>query len=238
MTTLPFTSPRYQFDERKTFWQIFVCFIYHLRTLSKTIKAFFGKQSAALSKWLSTSPMRFFAENFFSEKVLFLFQHWALSELFLSFLRKFVGPLVSTVFCLSNGPVCGEKKFVQFFFLHHFWTLIAKWSSFVRIFFGQVDDTAFYGSKGLIWGLKAVLTNFCLFYLSFADLESKNQGFFSENNRQGCQNCSPRVHVDILQGFFFRKVFFIWSLGIDRHLSVISTKNCRSLCQYCFLFVS
>ena len=155
----------------------------------------------------------FLQRIFFSEKVLFLFQHWALSELFLSFLRKFVGPLVSTVFCLSNGPVCGEKKFVQFFFLHHFWTLIAKWSSFVRIFFGQVDDTAFYGSKGLIWGLKAVLTNFCLFYLSFADLESKNQGFFSENNRQGCQNCSPRVHVDILQGFFFRKVFFYLIIG-------------------------
>ena len=57
------------------------------------------------------------------------------------------------------------------------------------------------------------MTNFCLFYVSFADLEPKNQGFFSENNRQGCQNCSPRVHGDILQGFFFRKVFFYLIIG-------------------------
>ena len=115
LTTLPFTSPRYQFDERKTFWQIFVCFIYHLRTLSKKIKAFFGKQSAALSKWLTTCPRRFFAKNFFFKKVLFLFQHWALSERFLSFRRKFVGPVVSTAFCLSLRPVCGEKILSNFF---------------------------------------------------------------------------------------------------------------------------
>ena len=151
-------------------------------------------------------------QRIFSEKVLF-FHHWAFSDFCLSFLRKFVGPVVSTVFCLSNGPVCGEKTFVQKFFYHHFWTLIAKWSVFVRIFFGQVDDTAFYGSKGSIWGLKAVLTNFCLFYLSFADLEPKNHGFFPENNRQGCQNCSPRVQGDILQGNFFRKVFFCLIIG-------------------------
>ena len=52
-----------------------------------------------------------------------------------------------------------------------------------------------------------------MFYVSFADLEPKNQGFFSENNRQGCQNCSPRVHGDILQGFFFRKAFFYLIIG-------------------------
>ena len=136
LTTLPFTSPRYQFDERKTFWQTFVCFIYHLRTLSKKIKAFFGKQSAALSKWLTTCPRRFFAENFFFEKVLFLFQHWALSELFLSFRRKFVVPVVSTAFCLSIRPVCGEKIVVKNFFSHHFWTFIQKLLVFVQIFFG------------------------------------------------------------------------------------------------------
>ena len=203
---------------------------------------FVEKQSEALSIPLTTYPRGYFAENFFRKSSFF--HHWALSDFFLSFLRKFVGPLVSTVFCLSNGPVCGEKTFVQKFFPHHFWTLIAKWSSFVRIFFGQVDDTAFYGSKGSIWGLKAFLTKFCLIYLSFADLEPNNHGFFPENNRQGCQNCSPRVQGCILQGDFFQRIFFrkssfsISALGIERIFSVISTEICRSRCQYCFLFVN
>ena len=193
------------------------------------------KQSANLSHLLTTYPRRFFEEVFF-DKVLF-FHHWALSNFCMSFRRNFVSPDVSTVFCLSIRPVSGEKCLSNIFFSINY----RHWSQIISLcsnFFGQVDDTAFYGSKGLIWGLKAVLTSFCLFYLSFADLEPKYQGFFSENNRQGCQNCSPRVHGDILQGFFFEKFFFIWSLGIDRHLSVISTKNCRSLCQYCFLFVN
>ena len=177
-------------------------------------------------------------QRIFSEKVLF-FHHWAFSDFCLSFLRKFVGPVVSTVFCLSNGPVCGEKTFVQKFFYHHFWTLIAKWSVFVRIFFGQVDDTAFYGSKGSIWGLKAVLTNFCLFYLSFADLEQKNQGFFRKTIGSVVKMAYHVSKEVFCREFFFRKSSFsISALGIERTFYVISTEICRSRCQYCFLFVN
>ena len=216
------------------FDKVFVCFFNDLWKLNGERTVFFRRKTIGsfvdpayhVSKGL-------LCREFFPKKFSF-FHHWALSDFSLSVLRKFVGPVVSTVSCLSNRPVCGEKNF---------WTLIAKWSVFVLLFeffFGQVDDNAFYGSKGSIWGFKAVLTNFCLFYLSFADVEPKNQGFFSENNRQGCQNCSPRVQGDILQGIFFRKkfFFFIWSLGIDRLLPVLSTKICRSRCQYCFLFVN
>ena len=174
---------------------------------------------------------KFFLIKFF----FFIIGHWAT---FVCHFDEILSVQMSVLLSACQLDQIVVKKFLSniFFSINY-----RHWSQIISLcsnFFGQVDDTAFYGSKGLIWGLKAVLTSFCLFYLSFADLEPKDQGFFSENNRQGCQNCSPRVHGDILQGFFFRKVFFIWSLGIDRHLSVISTKNCRSLCQYCFLFVN
>ena len=158
--------------------------LFHLSfaDLEQKNQGFFRKTIGSVVKMAYHVSKEIFCRELFFEKVLFLFQHWALSELFLSIRRKFVGPVVSTVFCLSNGPVCGENIIVQKFFSQHFWTLIAKWSIFVRFFFGQVDDTAFYGCKGSIWGTKAVLKNSCLFYLSFADLEPKNQGFFSENN--------------------------------------------------------
>ena len=108
------------------FDKVFVCFFNVLWKLNREITVFFvEKQSEALSILLTTYPRGYFAENFFAKK-FFFFHHWALSDFFLSFLRKFVGPVFSTVFCLSNGPVCGEKTFVQNFFSHHFWTLIAK----------------------------------------------------------------------------------------------------------------
>ena len=216
LTTLPFTSPRYQFDEGKTFWQIFVCFIYHLRTLSKTIKAFFGKQSAALSKWLTTCPRRFFAENFFFKKVLFLFQHWALSERFLSFRRKFVGPVVSTAFCLSIRPVCGEQNFCQKFFSHHFWTFIQKLIVFVRIFFSAKLTTLLSTSpKDHFEVITLFWQSFCLFFQWFLESERRNNGFFSsKNNRQICHNCLPRVQEDFVKIFFWKSSFFHhWALS-------------------------
>ena len=88
--------------------------------------------------------------------------------------------------------------------------------SWFEFFLGQVDDTAFYESKGSICGHKTVLKSFCLFHLSIADLEQKQQGFFPENKLQGCQNCLPRVQGDLLKNFFWKKFFFLfhhWALS-------------------------
>ena len=47
---------------------------------------------------------------------------------------------------------------------------------------------------------------------------------FSENNRQGCQNCSPRVQGDLLKNFFGKKLFFYFIIGHWASFFVISTK--------------
>ena len=174
---------------------------------------------------------KFFLIKFF----FFIIGHWAT---FVCHFDEILSVQMSVLLSACQLDQIVVKKFLSniFFSINY-----RHWSQIISLcsnFFGQVDDTAFYGSKGLIWGLKAVLTSFCLFYLSFADLEPKDQGFFSENNRQGCQNCSPRVHWDILQGFFFEKFFLFdhWAL-IDICLSFrrkivapfVSTVFCLSI---------
>ena len=106
-------------------------------------------------------------------------------------------------------------------------------------FFGQVDDTGFYESKVSIWRKKNVLTNLCLFHLSFADLEQKNQGFFRKTIGSVVKMADHVSKEIFCREFFFQKSSFsISALGIERTFSVISTEVCRSLCQYCFLFVN
>ena len=117
--------------------------------------------------------------------------------------------------------------------------MIANWSVFVRIVFGQVDDTAFYESKVSIWGKKNVLTNLCLFHLSFAYLEQNNQGFFRKTIGSVVKMAFHVSNEIFCREFFFGKSSFsISALGIERTFSVISTEICRSRCQYCFLFVN
>ena len=228
MTTLPFTSPRYQFDERKTFWQIFVCFIYHLRTLSKTIKAFFGKQSAALSKWLSTCPMRFFAENFFSEKVLFLFQHWALSELFLSFRRKFVGQVVSTAFCLSIRPDCCEKSFVKNFFP----IIFGHWSqndqSLFDFFSARLTTLHSTGARDQFEELRPFWKTLVCFIYHLRTLSQKIKAFFRKTINRFVKIAHHVSKGIFCREFFSKKIFFYLIIGhwstfvchFDENLSV------------------
>ena len=239
LTTLAFTSPRYQFDERKTFWQIFVCFIYHLRTLSKKIKAFFGKQSAALSKWLTTCPRRFFAENFFFKKVLFLFQHWALSERFLSFRRKFVGPFVSTVFCLSIGPVSGEQMFVQTFFYN-----IYGHSAKICLFFSEnlsVNLTKLHSTSPE----ENLNTKHCFgkdvvcFFHVLPKLNGEITVFFVKNTIGKFVTFAYHVSKNIFWRSFFLKKFFFFIIGhwatfvchFDEILSV-QMSVLLSVCQF------
>ena len=239
LTKLHSTRPQDHFEDISLFWQSFCLFFQWFMEIKRRNNGFFCRKTIGSfvnpAYHVSKGILR---REFFP--MFFFFHYWALSDFSLSFLRKFVGPVVSTVFCLSNGPVCGEKTFVQ---KCHFWTLTAKWSVFVRRFFGQVDDTAFYRSKGSIWGHMAVLTNFCLFYLFFADPEPKNQGFFPGNNRQVCQNCSPRVQGIFCRECFSKKILFLfdhWAL-IDFCLSFwrkhvgpfVSTVFCLSIRSVC-----
>ena len=159
-------------------------------------------------------------------------------ERFLS-VESLLVPLSVLVSICQLDRIVVKKPLSTISFSRQFWTLIANWSVMVRFFLGQVDDTAFYESKGSICGHKTVLKSFCLFHLSIADLEQKQQGFFPENKLQGCQNCLPRVQGDLLKIFFWKKFFFLfhhWALS--EFFFVISTNSCWSDCQYCFLFLN
>ena len=198
---------------------------------------FLKKQSANLSQLLTTCPRRFF-EEFFVEKVLFFINgHWAT---FLCHFDEILSVPMSVLLSVCQLDQFVVKKVLSnFFFLNQLQTLIAKWSVFVRFFFGQVDDTAFYESKVSIWWKKNVLTNLCLFHLSFADLEQKNQGFFGKQSAALSKWLTTGPRRFFAENFFFRKSSFsISALGIERIFSVISTEICRSRCQCCFLFVN
>ena len=237
LTTLPFTSPRYQFDERKTFWQIFVCFIYHLRTLSKKIKAFFGKQSAALSKWLTTCPRRFFAKNFFFKKVLFLFQHWALSERFLSFRRKFVGPVVSTAFCLSLRPVCGEKILSNFFFSISYGHVSQNYWSLLKFFSAKLTTLLSTSPKDQ-FEVKLLLWKVFVCFLSFSNIEREINGFFVGKQIAVLSKLLTTCQGDLLKIFlFWKSSFFAHHWNLIDFISGISTKNSLRCRQNCFLSV-
>ena len=170
LTTLHSTSPGDQFEHIKPFWQTVVCFIYHLRTLSKKIKAFFQKQSAGVSKLLTTCP-RWFFEEVFCWKISFFNSSLGFERVFLSFVLTFVGRAVSTAFSLSIAPVCGEILFVKKFFLPSFSVIDRNFIGLCSIFFNQVDDTVFYESERSIWRQTIVLTNFFNLFSSVSNIE-------------------------------------------------------------------
>ena len=155
-------------------------------------------------------------QRIFSEKVLF-FHHWALSDFFLSFLRKFVGPVVSTVFCLSNGPVCGEKTFVQKFFSHLFWTLIAKLMVVNQNFFSQVDETASYKSEGSIWRQRSALKNFCIFFHPSRTLNEQLTVFSVGTWIAVLSKLLTICQKDLLKKLFFEYVLFCSSMTLERN---------------------
>ena len=177
---------------------------------------FVEKQSEDLSQLLTTCPGGYFAEIFF-DKVFLLFHHWALSDFFLSFLRKFVGPVVSTVFCLSNGPVCGEKTFVQKFFSHLFWTLIAKLMVVNQNFFSQVDETASYKSEGSIWRQRSALKNFCIFFHPSRTLNEQLTVFSVGTWIAVLSKLLTICQKDLLKKLFFEYVLFCSSMTLERN---------------------
>ena len=147
-----------------------------------------------------------FLKNFFW-KVSF-FHHFELSDFCLSTRQKFVRPVVGTAFCVSIRAVCGEKILSKFYFLHQLRTLIANWSVFVQIFFRASGRHCILRVQGSIWGHKTVLSKLCLFHLSFAYLERKNQGFFSKKQSKGLSKLLTTCPRWFFEEVFFEKVLF------------------------------
>ena len=170
----------------------------------------------------------FLQRIFFFEKVLFLFQHWALSELFLSIRRKFVGPVVSTVFCLSNGPVCGENIIVQKFFSHHFWTLIAKWSIFVRFFSARLTTLHSTGARDQFEELRPFWKTLVCFIYHLRTLSQKIKAFFRKTIDRFVKIAHHVSKGIFCREFFSKKFFFYLIIGhwatfvchFDENLSV------------------
>ena len=175
----------------------------HLESKNKSF--FFGKRSAGLSKTLPRVQGDFSKKNFL-KSFFFSFHHWTMSDFFLSFRQKLVGPVVSTAFCLSIAPVCGEKTFQKF-----------DWPLF-NFFFGQFDDTAFYESERPFCRPKDVLTKFLYVYPSFSSLERKNKGFFCRKTNSRYAKSSYHLSRKSVERTFFRMdSFFCSSLRLERH---------------------
>ena len=125
LTTMHSTSPRDQVKDIKPFSQNFVCFIYHLRTLSGKIRAFFRKTVGRLSKLLTTCP-RGSVEVCFGKSSFFIFiiEHWTSS--FCHF-DEFLSVGLSVLLSVCQLPQFVVKFFLsKNFFSHHFRTLIAN----------------------------------------------------------------------------------------------------------------
>ena len=202
--------------------------------LEREIQVFFRKTVSSFVKTANQVSKLIFWRSFFWKK--FFIHHWALIEFFLSFVLTSVDWAVSTAFCLSIATNCGEIVCVKIFFSHPFRILIASLSVFAQNIFNQVDDTAFYESKRSIWGQKTVLTNICLFHLSFAYLERESQGFFQKTVSSFVKTANNVSKMIFWRSFFRKSFFFI--IGLWASFFVICTNFCRSGRQYCFPFVN
>ena len=168
-----------------------------------------------------------FWRSFFLKKFFFI-SSMAIERFFSVISAKLVGPVVSTAFCLSFYPVCGEKNLSKTFFSHQFRTLIADWSVLVQIFSGQVDDTAFFGSNGSVLRHKTVLTKLCFVY-HLRPLSEKIMVFFSGTQSAGL---SKLLTMGSVEQIFLWIGFFCSSLGLersflrdfDKKFSLVSTK--------------
>ena len=187
LTTLHSTSPRDQFEDIKPFWQTFVCFIYHLRTLTKKVKVFSRKQSAVLSKLLTTCPGWFFEEFFFG-KVLFLFII-GLSASFFVFCTNFCRSGRQYCFLFVNCTSLWWNSLCQNIFspiIFGYWSQV--YQSLLK-FFSTKLTTLHSTSPRVNLGTKNrfVKTLFVSFIICVP--WPRKSRLFSENSQQFCQNC-------------------------------------------------
>ena len=169
----------------------------------------------------------------FLEKDLFLFHHWALSEFFLSFRRKFVGPVVRTAFCMSIRSVCCEKTFVQTFFLQSYLEIDRKFIGLCSKFFQPSWRLSFLRVRKI--NLK---TNNCSdkhFYLFFhpsLTLNEKKWFFWRETISRFVKPAYDLSRQSVEKLFCPNRFFFCSSLTLDwfsfwlfdKNFSAVSSK--------------
>ena len=119
-------------------------------------------------------------QKIFFDKVFLLFHHRALSDIFRSFRRKFDGPVVSTVFCLSNRPLCGEKLFVKSFF-PSFLDIDRKIIGLCSKFFRPSWRNCFLQARRINLKTNISFENFLYVFSSFSDFEQTINGFLCRN---------------------------------------------------------
>ena len=119
-------------------------------------------------------------QKIFFDKVFLLFHHRALSDIFRSFRRKFDGPVVSTVFCLSNRPLCGEKIFVKSFF-PSFLDIDRKIIGLCSKFFRPSWRNCFLQARRINLKTNISFENFLYVFSSFSDFEQTINGFLCRN---------------------------------------------------------
>ena len=240
LMTLHSTKPKDQFEDKTLFWQSFcLCFFHALPNLNRESSVFFRQKT--IGKIVTTVyhvhvSKKVFWRIFF-EKILFsIILNWAT---FVCQLDKNLYVPLSVLLFVCPLEQFVVKKFCPNLFYPPITDIDRKLISLCSNFFRASGRHCILRVQGSIWGHKTVLSKLCLFHLSFAYLERKNQGFFPKNSQQVCLNCLPRVQDDSLKKFFFWKSsFFIWSFGFERAFLVLSTNLCRSGRQYCFLFVN
>ena len=172
-------------------------------------------------------------QNFF-DKVFLLFRHRALSNIFRSFRRKFDGPVVSTVFCLSNIPVCGEKIFVKTFF-PSFLDIDRKFNGLCSKLFQPSWRNCFLQVRRINLKTNICFENFLYVSPSFSHFERTINGFLCRNINSSFVKTAYHLSRRSVGETFFRIGSFL--LIIDtwaKIFSGISTKTSLRCRQNCF----
>ena len=173
---------------------------------------------------------------FLKKKLFFIIGHWA--TLVCHFDENLSVPM-SVLLSVCQLDQFVVKKVSSNFFLHKLQTLIANWSVFVRFFSAKLTTLPFTSPRYQFDEGKTFCQIFVCFIYHLRTLSQKIEAFFRKTFGRVVKIDHHVSRGIFCREFFFEKFsFFIWSLGIERLLSVISTKINRSLCQYCFLFVN
>ena len=135
------------------------------------------------------------------EKVFFK-SSFSIKRVFLSFRQTFVGRVVSTAFCLSIWPVCGEKKVRQTFF-----SIIAGHESQISLcssFFQPSWRHCFLRVRRIILKTHICFEFFCMFFSWFWKIERKDNGVSVGKQIAVLSKLPTTCKGDLLKRFFFK----------------------------------
>ena len=212
LTKLHSTSPEENLNTKHCFGKDVVCFFHVLPKLNGEIMVFFVKNT--FGKFVTFAyhvSKNIFWRSFFWKSSFF--SSLGIEQLLYVISTKFCPSRCQYCFLFVNSISLWWKNFCLIIFSPSITDIDRKLISLCSNFFGQVDDTGFYESKVSIWRKKNVLTNLCLFHLSFADLEQKNQGFFRKTIGSVVKMADHVSKEIFCREFFSKKFFFYFSIG-------------------------